>query len=115
MERFFYWYGKSISRRPWLYILICSALTGISALGLFRFHRESNGVKLWIPEHSEFRHRIYIRTVQAFLIYAVNVGTQNKNRKSKNCVNQGYLVALKARISKRRMDRRAFGRRFLPR
>ena len=58
MERFFYWYGKSICRKPWFYIILCLALTGLSALGLFRFHRERNGVKLWIPETSEFRKNI---------------------------------------------------------
>jgi hypothetical protein len=34
--------------------------------------------------------------VQAFL-YAVNVGTHNKNSESKNSVNRGYLVVLKGR------------------
>ena len=28
-------------------------------------------------------------------IYAVNVGTQKRNRGSKTCVNRGYLVVLK--------------------
>ena len=30
-------------------------------------------------------------------IYAVNVGTKKKNRRSKNHVNRGYLVVLKGR------------------
>ena len=34
---------------------------------------------------------------QAFLIYAVNVGTLKKTAESKNCVNRGYLVVLKGR------------------
>ena len=39
-------------------------------------------------EKSQYRH---------FLIYAVNVGTQIKNRGNKNYVNRGYLIVLKGR------------------
>ena len=40
---------------------------------------------------------ILVNTYRHSSIYAVNVGTQNKNRGSKNCVNRGYLVVLKGR------------------
>ena len=42
--------------------------------------------------------RFFLSIYRHSLIYAVNEGTQNKNRGIKNCVNQGYLVVLKGRI-----------------
>ena len=55
MEAFFYFYGKSIASRPYSFISLCILLTALSALGLFNFHQESAGVRLWMPDESEFK------------------------------------------------------------
>ena len=55
LEGFFDWYGKSVCQKPWTYIFLCILATGICAVGLLKFHRENTGVKLWIPENSDFR------------------------------------------------------------
>ena len=55
MERFFYQYGRAVTKRPWLFIFLCLAITGASALGLMRMRREMNILKLWIPEDSDSR------------------------------------------------------------
>ncbi len=55
MEGSFGWYGKLVSQNAWKFITLCLAVTGLCSLGLLRFYRENNGVKLWIPEGSEFR------------------------------------------------------------
>ena len=55
MEAFFYFYGKSIASRPYSFISISILLTALSALGLLNFHQESAGVRLWMPDESEFK------------------------------------------------------------
>ena len=55
MERFFFRYGKSVSSHPYLYILLCLAITGLCGSGLKLFRQENNGIKLWIPETSSQR------------------------------------------------------------
>ena len=55
MEAFFYFYGKSIASRPYSFISFSILLTCLSALGLLNFHQESAGVRLWMPDESEFK------------------------------------------------------------
>ena len=55
LENGFDWYGKSVCQNPKTYISICLVITGLCSIGLLNFTRESTGVKLWIPENSEFR------------------------------------------------------------
>ena len=55
LEAFFYNYGKCIASRPKSFISLCILLTALSALGLLNFHQESAGVRLWMPDDSEFK------------------------------------------------------------
>lgn len=55
MENSFHWYGKTVSQRPVTFILLCVVITGLCSIGFLGFHRENNGVKVWLPENSEFR------------------------------------------------------------
>ena len=55
METFFFNYGKTVSTHPLVFIGLCLVLTGLCAIGLPQIKRESNGMKLWIPEHSSQR------------------------------------------------------------
>jgi hypothetical protein len=59
MENFFYQYGKSISSRPFLYIILCLAVTAACGAGLMKFKPENTGIKLWIPEDSSQRYVIF--------------------------------------------------------
>ena len=55
MEDFFQWYGQLVASRPFSTILICLLVTALAGLGLLRFNAENEGIKLWIPEDSDFR------------------------------------------------------------
>ena len=55
MENFFQWYGQLVASKPLLTILICLLVTAIAGIGLLRFRAENEGIKLWIPEDSDFR------------------------------------------------------------
>lgn len=55
MENAFHWYGKTVSQRPLTFIALCILITGLSSIGFLGFYRENNGVKVWLPENSEFR------------------------------------------------------------
>ena len=55
MEDWFRGYGELVASRPFLFILLCFAFTGLCGLGLLRFRAENEGIKLWIPENSDFR------------------------------------------------------------
>ena len=55
METFFYWYGYSVAKYNYLFILLCILITGLSTLGLAKIRMENNGIKLWIPEDSSQR------------------------------------------------------------
>ena len=60
-------------------------------------------VTIEIPGKNLFKYKIYDdkrcqdQEYRHSSIYNVNVGTQNKNHRSKNHVNGGYLVVLKGR------------------
>lgn len=47
-------HGRFVARRPVLVILLSLAFTGLCATGLVNFHWESNAIKLWIPQDSDF-------------------------------------------------------------
>ncbi len=55
MERFFYWYGKSIARFPALFICLSFGLVGLCSVGILKMRMENNGIRLWIPEDSSQR------------------------------------------------------------
>jgi Niemann-Pick C1 protein len=55
MERFFYWYGKTIAKYPAVFIGLSIMIVGLSSLGLMKLRMENNGIKLWIPEDSSQR------------------------------------------------------------
>ena len=55
MEDWFRGYGELVASRPFLFILLCFAFTSLCGLGLLRFRAENEGIKLWIPENSDFR------------------------------------------------------------
>ena len=55
MEDFFQWYGQLVATRPLTTILICLLVTALAGIGLLRFEAENEGIKLWIPEDSDFR------------------------------------------------------------
>ena len=55
MENFFQWYGQLVASKPLLTILICLLVTALAGIGLLRFRAENEGIKLWIPEDSDFR------------------------------------------------------------
>ena len=52
MEKFFFWYGKTISKYPAFFIVLCMIITGVASLGLMKMKMENNGLKLWIPHDS---------------------------------------------------------------
>jgi len=54
LERFFEWWGKYVSKHPYLVILICAFLTALSGLGFLNFRMEHKANMLWIPETSEY-------------------------------------------------------------
>ncbi|KAF4532825.1 hypothetical protein B566_EDAN002676 [Ephemera danica] len=54
LEKAFYRWGYNISLRPTRYILMCIGLVVISSFGFFRFHREQQPVRLWLPRNSDF-------------------------------------------------------------
>lgn len=66
MENFFYNYGKSISTHPFLYIILCLAVTAACGAGLMKFKPENTGIKLWIPEDSSQR---YVQTFNLVFPY----------------------------------------------
>eukprot|EP00095_Tigriopus_kingsejongensis_P000433 maker-scaffold171_size289870-snap-gene-1.39 protein:Tk00433 transcript:maker-scaffold171_size289870-snap-gene-1.39-mRNA-1 annotation:"hypothetical protein DAPPUDRAFT_306990" len=53
-ERFFYWYGKLISRSPWLFLIGCLVGAGLCGIGLMELREETNAFKLWVPSGSDF-------------------------------------------------------------
>ena len=42
LERFFYWWGKFVTRRPYPVILTCLLLTALSSLGFLNFRWEAS-------------------------------------------------------------------------
>ena len=55
MEDFFQWYGQLVATKPLITILLCLLVTALAGVGLLRFQAENEGIKLWIPEDSDFR------------------------------------------------------------
>ena len=55
MEDFFQWYGQLVATRPKTTILLCLLVTALAGIGLLRFRAENEGIKLWIPDDSDFR------------------------------------------------------------
>jgi len=54
LERFFYWWGKFVTRHPYPVILTCLLLTAISSLGFLNFRMEHHANLLWIPLASPY-------------------------------------------------------------
>ncbi|RXG52107.1 Patched domain-containing protein 3 [Armadillidium vulgare] len=54
LEGFFYWYGKTIAKRPKSFIIFCLVLTFLSGLGMINLVQENRPFKLWIPHNSDF-------------------------------------------------------------
>ena len=52
---FFRTWGEVVASRPLLAVLGCAVFTGLCGVGLLRFRAENEGIKLWIPENSDFR------------------------------------------------------------
>lgn len=55
MENFFYLYGRTVAKYPFLFVVLCFLITGLSTLGLLQIRMENNGLKLWIPKDSSQR------------------------------------------------------------
>ena len=47
-------HGKTVARKPWLFILVSLSLCGLASVGLLQYKTESNPYKLWIPPDSDF-------------------------------------------------------------
>ena len=47
-------YGTAIAKKPWIFILLCLVITGLSGIGLINYYEETNPFKLWIPSGSDF-------------------------------------------------------------
>merc|ERR1712226_303915 len=54
LERFFYWWGKLVTRRPYPVILVCLLLTALASLGFLNFRMEHHANLLWIPLASPY-------------------------------------------------------------
>jgi len=54
LERFFLWWGKLVTRRPYPVILACLLLTAIASLGFLNFRMEHHANLLWIPLASPY-------------------------------------------------------------
>ena len=55
MEAWFLGFGTTVASRPLATILLCFLATALCGVGLLRFRAENEGIKLWIPEDSDFR------------------------------------------------------------
>ena len=51
-EKFFYWWGFTVSSNPWKVILSTLMVTSLGSLGFINFSLENDGWKLWLPEGS---------------------------------------------------------------
>lgn len=54
LERFFYWWGKFVTKHPYPVILSCLLFTAVSSLGFLRFRMEHKASLLWIPPTSQY-------------------------------------------------------------
>ena len=66
----------------------CSQFIFLFGYNSFFQNYKNTYIQIFHNKHIIYRHSN---------IYAVNVGTLEKNCGSKNCVNRGYLVVLKGR------------------
>ena len=98
-----YWYNSDsvILKVVWAVVILVATCLGIvflvnqtkeyiDARILTTIETSSAPLNVSMGNHCNSYYRHY-------LIYAVNVGTHNKTKKSKNHVNQAYLVVLKGR------------------
>jgi len=54
LENYFYRHGKFVSTHPFSVIIASVLLCGFCGVGLLEFNNETNMVKLWIPQNSDF-------------------------------------------------------------
>jgi len=63
LERFFYRWGKFVSRNPYAVILVSTLLTALSGIGFLNYRQEHQANQLWIPPASQYNvHQNWIDT-----------------------------------------------------
>ena len=90
-EKFFYWWGCTVSSNPWKIILSTLLVTSLAALGLLNFSWENDGWKLWLPEGS--RHSVVTNWKKEYFVEDIR-GTITLFNHEENVLTKEALLLL---------------------
>lgn len=94
LERGFTWYGRQVAKYPAVFIVLALILTGICSTGFINWKTEDDGLKLWLPQDSDFvTNTDWLRkTFPSKTRYSSILLLSDENVLTANRVNQMYRL-----------------------